>query len=531
MIKNNSKRNVVMILCDQLRPDFLNAYGADFIPTPNIDALAANGVTFDNAITASTVCAPARASIMTGEHVSGHGGWTNDIPCREGIKYLPEYLNDAGYMTAATGIFDHAPRGNRIGFQYLTAFGDTMPEELSDSQPYMEYLKSKHPEATRIWTKNEDSLQFKYPEEDYGDRWSTDRATDFIERYVSTGKAPNGASPKEEGAPFFLYCGLNSPHGPHFPPKEVSGSVDINKIPKLINSTRQDISDVEKNRRGFLYPYEEVVNPESAETDRMIDRLAYCEMIVEVDNLVGRIVKSLKDNGVYENTTIIFSSDHGSVQNDYNAMTKGPYPYKAQLFVPMIISNDPRLEKGTHCDALCGNLDIGATVLDIAGDNRRFGVSRSMIGLAGSTVPEREVNMSEFCDSSKTIVDKRYTYIYYPFEGKSFLYDRIEDPTEMTNLVGKPEYAETESKFLKHIIDFLIISKGVRIEAHDLVPSVQEGLVKKDPRFLDNFDICYPLGSMREIERLKALGLPWDYNEFCKEREIKAHYGVYFLEK
>ena len=101
----------------------------------------------------------------------------------------------------------------------------------------------------------------------------------------------------------------------------------------------------------------------------------------------------------------------------------------------------------------------------------------------------------------------------------------------MINLVGKPQYAETESKFLKHIIDFLTISKGVRIEAHDLVPSVQEGIKKKDPKFLDNFDICYPLSSMTAVNRLKELGLPWDYNEFCKEREIKAHYGVYFDKK
>lgn len=80
----DSRRNIVLILCDQLRPDFLHAYGADFIPTPNIDALAANGVTFDNSITASTVCALARASIMTGQFVSQHGAWTNDIPCNAG---------------------------------------------------------------------------------------------------------------------------------------------------------------------------------------------------------------------------------------------------------------------------------------------------------------------------------------------------------------------------------------------------------------------------------------------------------------
>lgn len=524
----NSRRNILMIVCDSLRPDFLNAYGADFIPTPNIDALAANGVTFDNSITASTVCAPARASMMTGEFVSGHGAWTNDIPCRDGIKYLPERLREAGYMTAATGIFEHAPVDNRLGVDYLMLFDPVHAgEDICDGgERYMDYLKSKHPEATRPFEK--DGLHFKYPEEDYYDRWTTERATEFIDSYVSTGKAPNGAAPENEGAPFCLYCGLFAPHGPLVPPKEVSGSVDIDKLPPHINSTRQDVADVEKFRRAFLNSHEALVDPESVTEERREMRRAYCEMIVEVDAMVGKLIKSLKDNGVYENTTIIFTSDHGSVDNDYNVVTKGPWPYKAQLFVPLIISNHPGLKNGTHCDTLCGNLDIGATALDIAGDNKRFGVSRSLLGLLDGTVPEREVNMSEFCDSSKTIVDKRFTYIYYPFTGQSYLYDREKDPKEMTNLTGKPEYAEIECKFLMHIIDFLTIAKGVKIEAHDMVPSVTEGIEKKDPKFLDNFEICYPLGSMTAIERLKAAGLAWDYNEFCKEREIKAHYGLYF---
>ncbi|MBQ6999040.1 MAG: sulfatase-like hydrolase/transferase [Clostridia bacterium] len=527
MTTNNSRRNVVMILCDQLRADFLNAYGADFIPTPNIDALAANGVTFDNAITASTVCSPARSSILTGEFVSGHGGWTNNVPLNPGVETLTERLVENGYMTAAVGVFEPEPPDEKnFGFHYFNQF-----TSKPDSN-FMKFLKSKHPEATGPWAGvGEDGLglQFEYPEEDHYDRWIADRATEFIDTYVSTGKAPNGVAPENEDAPFFLSCGFLSPHSPHLPPKEVEGTVDIEKIPSVVNSTRDDVADVEKTRRAFLNSHEEVVNPESAFEYRMKQRRAYCEMIVEIDNLVGRIVKSLKDNGVYENTTIIFSSDHGSVENDYNVMTKGPFPYKAQLFIPLIIANDPQLKKGTHCDALCGNLDIGATVLDIVGDDRRFGVSRSMIGLSNGTVPEREVNMSEFCDTSKTVVDRRYTYMYYLFSGQSYLYDRINDPNEMTNLSGKPEYAEIENKFLKHIIDFSTISKGIKIEAHDLVHSVQDGIVKKDPKFLENFDICFPIASMREIERLKEAGLPWDYNEFCKEREIKAHYGVYFL--
>lgn len=525
-MSNDSKRNVVMILCDQLRPDFLNAYGADFIPTPNIDALAANGVVFDNAITASTVCAPARASIMTGKFVSGHDGWTNSIPCKDGTEYLPERLNEDGYMTAAVGIFDHAPVGNTIGCQYLKLF-----LEGKNGDEYKGYLLNKYPDATSVWG-GDGNYGFKYPEEDFYDAWSANEAIKFISSYTSSGKAPDGTAPKDEGAPFFLYCGFNSPHSPHNPPKEVKGTVDRNKIPKIKISTRDaDVPSVEKNRRAFLNPPEAFSDLESIISERMEERVAYCEMIVEVDALVGRIVKALKDNGIYENTTIIFTSDHGSCEHDYNVVTKGPWPYKPQLFVPMIISNHPRLASGTHCDSLCGNLDIGATVLDIIGDDRAFGVSRSMIGLADGTVPEREVNMSEFCDSCKTLVDKRFTFTYYPFTAETCLLDREKDPEETTNFTGRPEYADVERKFLMHIIDFMIISKGIRIEAHDLLNNIQKGISKKDPKFLDSFDIAYPIANMMELERIKGAGLPWDYNEFCKEREIKVHYGAYFLKK
>lgn len=510
-MSTDSRRNVVMILCDQLRPDFLNAYGADFIPTPNIDALAANGVTFDNAITASTVCAPARASVMTGQYVSGHDGWTNGIPCKEGTVYLPERLNEAGYMTAAVGIFDHSPYGTTIGFQYLKPFDDGGRE----GDEYLSYMKSKYPEVKGPW--NADGYHFKYPEEDFYDRWTTDRATDFIDSYVNTGKAPNGKAPEKDGAPFFLYCGFNCPHMPYIPPKEVAGTVDPEKIPLIKINTRpdEDIPPVELNRRAFLNDHQTLVDPESVMDARMRERLAYTEMIVEVDNLVGRIVDSLKANGIYENTTIIFSSDHGSCEHDFNVSTKGPWPYKPQLFVPLIVANDPRVEKGTRSDCLCGNMDIGATALDIAGDQKAFGFSRSLIGMADGSVPEREVNMSEFCDSCKTLVDKRYTFTYYPFVGRTCLLDRVANPEETVNFAGRPEYADIERKFMMHVIDFMVLCKGVRMEAWDLVPAVQEGIRKKDPKFLEHFDVMYPMHGAAWKQRLREAGLPDDYCDFC----------------
>ena len=170
----SNRRNIVMILCDQLRPDFLNAYGADFIPTPNIDALAENGVVFDNAITASTVCAPARMSFFTGKNVSAHDGWTNGIAAKPGTEYLSERLNQAGYMTASVGLSDFSPNEEKLGFQYKNTM---LPHEPGCN--FAKQFFEKYPNETTVFAENEDH-SFKYPEEDFLDRWATDRATEFI---------------------------------------------------------------------------------------------------------------------------------------------------------------------------------------------------------------------------------------------------------------------------------------------------------------------------------------------------------------
>lgn len=517
------RRNVVLILVDQLRPDFIGPYGADFVQTPNLDALAAAGTTFDNAITASTVCSPARGAILTGKFVSGHDSWTNEMPFRYGTAFFPERLSQAGYMTAAVGVSDHVSPEHTRGYQYQCIFDGGKPDGK-----YMNFLRSAYPEA-RYYAEDDGTMHFQYPEEYFYDRWNCDRATEFIEHYVQNGTAPDGTAPETENAPFFLYCGFLSPHMPLTPPHGLEDAVNPEKIPTIVNTLRQDIAPVEKYRRAFLNSYKELTNPESAVPKRMHERRIYCELIAEIDSLVGRIVQSLKDQGIYENTTIIFSSDHGSVDNDYNVVTKGPWPYRAQLFVPLIVANAPDLPVNAHSDCLCGNLDIGATVLSLAGDEKAFGVSRSLIGMANGSVPERRVNMSEFCDSSKTLVDKQYTFVYYPFTGQTALYDRIHDPLETTDLSGKPEYAALERKFLMDVIDFMCIAKGVRLEAHDVVPEVKAGLEEKHPKFLDDFEIAFPLTSWQDVARLKEAGLDHTYNEFCRNRPIKAHYGVYFF--
>ena len=527
-MSNQKKRNILTITCDQLCPDFLHAYGADFVPTPNIDALAAEGVVFDNAITASTVCSPARMSFLTGLPVSGHDAWTNQIERKEGTELFTERLCEAGYTTATVGTYETEPLTDPAGYHYrkLFTFEGTGSEEHCD---YCHELRRRYPELGDIYQWEEDG-HYKFREEDFYDYWTADRAIEFIESYAKTGKAPNGAAAGED-APFFLLCNFLSPHAPMTPPKEVAGTVDAEKIPPVyFDKPGSAISTVDLYRRA-VGPTDILNNPELAREEFENYRLLYCELIVEVDRMIGRVVDALKRNGLYEDTTIILTADHGSCVYDHHIGSKGPWPYQGQLFIPMIISNDPRIARGTRSDALTGNLDVGATLLDVAGDERAFGLSRSMIGLANGEIPEREVNFSEFCDSCKTIVDKRYTFTYYPFTGETNLFDRAADPKELCDLSGRPEYAEIERKYLKDVIDMMVLTKGVRIEAHDLTPATRQGIEKKHPKFLETFDIAYPVASMETLENIRTAGLDAEYNEFCKNRPIKAHYGYYFKDE
>jgi arylsulfatase A-like enzyme len=300
---------------------------------------------------------------------------------------------------------------------------------------------------------------------------------------------------------------------------------------------------------------------ESEERLREI-RTAYAEQIVFIDMQIGRILKHLEDLGIFEETSILFSADHGDMLGDFGLNAKGPFPYPAQLDIPLIVANHPSVPTGARSLALAGNIDLPGTVLDIAGADRPIGYSRSLVqlatasggagddaGTAGTADPasgggaggdasrrpaaplEREVIFSEFCDSVKTVDDGRFRFSYYPFQGARELYDRAADPDCYENLAGRPEVAEVEARMLAHIVDFMTLAKGVRVEAHDFVPDQQKGLEAKYPDYRRDFPVAFPL-TRHAVELLEAAGCDATYNEFCRGKEIVRYYGKpYWMEE
>lgn len=483
------RRNIVTILCDQLRPDFLPAYGCPAVDTPNLDSLAENGVKFTNAITQSPVCAPARATIMTGRYVSDHGVWTNDQPFRQGIDFLPQRMTAAGYLCGAFGKLHHIPAKDTKGFTIAHLFEES---RLREDEEYEQWMKERHPEASRVFRFGQ--TEFPYSKEEYYENWICDRAVDFIE------------SASEKEAPFMAWVSFQGPHGPLDPPAGSEASVREELIPK------PQAQEYEPDAEPVLYRKFSRYAQFSTES-HMEYRKRYCRRIAVIDEQIGRLIRVLKEKGLYENTTFLFSSDHGDLCGDLGMRHKGPMPYPGQLDIPLIIANHPGLEKGGQSDMLAGNIDIGATLLDIAGDHAPFGQSRSLIGMLNGEVARRKVNYSEFCDSVKILDTKKYRFAYYPFSGESQLFDKqdISDPLQIKNLAKRPENAAILNQMYRELIEFLLISKGVRIEAQDATPKVQRGLRQKDPNWAETFQVRYPLDA-EHVEQLRKYHLDADYN-------------------
>lgn len=201
-----------------------------------------------------------------------------------------------------------------------------------------------------------------------------------------------------------------------------------------------------------------------------------------------------------ENTLMIFSADHGDLCNDYYMRQKGPFPYKAQLGIPMLLMVQGRIPEKVHSDMLVSNLDIPATVLQEATGQYTFACSRSMIQMMKDVTFQRKELFSEFCDSVKIISDRAFRFSYYPFSGEKVLF-RLEDET--TNLAQDREYAPIVQEYMGRIIDYLIVAKGILIEAQYLTPKVQKGMRELLPDFEEQIPLAFPIPEEAQRDRLR----------------------------
>jgi len=427
--------NILMVMSDQHRGDWLGCAGADWLRTPNIDRLAERGVHFRNAACNSPLCAPSRASLASGLRCSNVGVLLNShlYPLETPTYY--QALRRAGYRVGCVGKTDLHKRDHWEGrngdrpIMYHLGFTDPMETEGKCSAsryatkgvcPYTNYLKEKglakrfDDDYNRTRSSAWYSADSVLPLEAYHDYFVGIKGCEFLENV-------------DDESPWHYFVSYVGPHNPWDAPHEYSRRFDPKDMPveKAIEDDCSGKPEFVRNRH------------EKASRGLTAERLAgawqqYSAMINLIDDFMGRFVEILKDRGMLENTVIIYCSDHGEMMGDHGMFYKSVF-YEGALRVPLVMAGPGIKAQGTS-DALVELADMAPTILELAGVPPEFPMdARSAVPVLKGEEPKfRQRQISEV-GCSKMLFDGRYKYTDNSRDLDE-LYDLENDPQELDNL-------------------------------------------------------------------------------------------------
>lgn len=500
--------NYLFIVTDQLRADHLGCYGNKVVQTPNIDSLAARGTRFDRFYVANPICMCNRASILTSRMPSLHGGRHNGIPLSLDHTTFVDLLRDKGYDTALIGkshlqgmtgmpatakrqlkpglelpseALREANKRQRVGEPYdqesakrwqedpshrvRTPFYGFDDVRIADDHAdlvtgdYAVWLKENHPEVEAMRGPENAIKDNRYcapqawrtriPEELYPTTWIADECQDFLKC----------RSDKDD--PFFLMMSFPDPHHPFTPPGKYWDMYDPDEMELPRSFGKGDIPPIRNLRRQLAEAPETRVGQDPfAVTEREcreIIALTYGS-ITMIDDAIGRVLKTLEEQGLAEDTIVVFTSDHGDYMGDHGLMLKLLMHYQGLIRVPFIWA-DPRNPEARSDDALRSAIDIGPTFLERAGIQPFTGAqgisALEEIDRQGLIVEEdsqRKMVAFERPQRIRTYVEKDWRITLRYGEDWNEMYDLKNDPDEVTNLWGHPDYAAEQARLVQNMV-------------------------------------------------------------------------------
>ncbi len=490
-----AKMNILFVMYDQLRFDYLSCAGHPHLETPNFDRVAARGVRFTNAYVQSPICGASRMSIYTGRYVSSHGAAWNNYPLRVGEQTLGDHLRRAGmgcWLIGKTHMqpdFEGMERlgidpDSRIGRRQAECGFDVWirddglwgegPDGFYDAKtsPYNAYLKSKGYPAENPWStfanaglhedgeiasgwmfENADKPA-NIREEDSETPWLTREAMGFIDQ--------------AEG-PWCAHVSYIKPHWPYIVPAPYH---DIYGPEHVLPATRHECERAAPH--PLLAAWMETKVSEAFQDEDVRRKVipAYMGLVKQCDDQLGVLLDHLEATGQAENTMIVLTSDHGDYLGDHWLGEKDLF-HDPSVKIPLILC-DPRPEadatRGTTCDALVESIDLAATFIETAGGAvpEHIVEGRSLLPwLRGERPDWREFAISEYYYSSTgqcvalgvsqadarlfMVFDGRYKLIHAEGGFRPMLYDLETDPEEFHDLGESDAHAEIRARLYTHL--------------------------------------------------------------------------------
>lgn len=507
------------------------------VRTPNIDKLAAESANFSRAYVTNPLCAPSRAALFTGLTTRGHhvrmNGMTALSPT---IPTITESLRQAGYTTYCAGkphlavcltpngvklddlnpadyleaadfwrsgrlrdlpspyyglekidyAAGHGPYnyGNynqwleREHLQEFRLFNDTFAEMVSQGvSPERLARVTLKPPSPAFKLFNRSSFKWNFPEALHPYTWIADRTIDFLNT-AGRARAERDSDASKSSKPFFIWFSIEGPHPPFAPIAPYCNNYDPKEVPEPLLSE----GEFDRLPPHFRLMYETALTTSGNAGQAMNLTTPYrseCAahyfgLIEMVDRQVGRVLESLRNNGLEKDTVVMFIADHGEALGDHGMWGKGPFHFDCVIRAPLLIKWPGHFQPGSQYSGVVSYLDFAPTVLEMADVPIPQGFlppvieapampapwpGRSLVGLLrGETLDNSSALVEEDEDylgfRMRTLVTQRYRLTAY--SGKPFgeLFDLQEDPHEFRNLWDEPS-----SKGLRNELRLLLLDK------------------------------------------------------------------------
>ncbi len=447
------KPNILWLMSDQHNANCMGCAGHPTVQTPNLDAIAAEGVRYTNAFANNPICAPSRICFMNGQHAHTHGyyGNHNNNCTDENRLFLPSVMRNHGYQTALIGKAHLIRKWLDEGFEHY-ALCDMVDAWQGDPESchYFKYLKDHgladyyeegNPKPGQEYTLD-GSAPAQLPYEHSIERFTGNGAIDFLKNRDTT-------------RPFFLNVSFQRPHAPIAPAAEHFNMYDPATIPLPASSC--DLFERKfAGKPSFMQTHIAKLGgyPLICETKEELQQVlaSYYALISVIDAEIGRVIETLKEMGEYENTIIFYTADHGDFAGEHGLFHKNMGIYDSIQKIPFLLKV-PNGAAGQTCDDLVQSLDWYPTICKLCGVPVRDKVE-------GSVLPLAAAHDAIFCDwdfyntRALAIRTKTRRLVYYADTMEGELYDHETDPDELINHYDNPAYTADRHVLTAQLLTF-----------------------------------------------------------------------------
>jgi arylsulfatase A-like enzyme len=488
--------NIFMVLCDELRADSLGFMGNTIVHTPNIDALAGDSVIFEQSYCNSPMCVPSRVSLATGRHALKHGAVDNLLrPFDDELSFY-QVLKQQGYQTANFGKWHSNIEPHYFGIDVSnTLEGDTDDVERSIS---CFGIGDREARLNTTYKKNDGDISLIVS----GTRPTHKDKT--LDTYVTQQYLSYLDSVKDNNIPIFARLSILDPHTPYLPAEPFASMYDPAQL-----EMPQSMADTLENK-PILHQYFRKVRgfDQFTEEDYRRSKASYYGLVSHVDERIGTLVNYLKSQDLYDDSMIIFTSDHGCMLGEHGFVEKWGYMYDQVIKTPLLIKMPGNVHGGTRKADMVESIDIMPTVLDMLS----LPIPENVDGLSlipyikGEQKQHKErVHAQYYCGALQNtpalmVRDKQWKLTSYPegheleaflpqdhplkmspfFDSEEVLgelYDLKADPEERHNLFNDPRYAQQKAQYMSYLNAWIEQLGETCNTATNTVPNLHGGYI------------------------------------------------------